>query len=69
MTAFVQTTDLNDPTAPDGVPDVLRAAANKMREQSAELNSAWQEGGAGRPWDMIADELERAATRITKRLG
>lgn len=63
-----QTTDLNDPSAPDGVPDVLRFAATKMREEVSELESSWQDKGAGSSWLMIADELERAATRITRKL-
>lgn len=63
-----QTLDLGEPSAPDGIPDVLRAAAMQMREQASELQSSWQDKGAGQPWNMIADELERAATRITSKL-
>ncbi len=65
---MAQTTDLNEPSAPDAIPDVLRYAATKIREQASELDVSWQDKGAGRPWNMIADELERAATRITSKL-
>ena len=63
-----RTTDLNEPASPEGVPDVLRYAAEKMYEQAAELRSAWQSGTAGDPWTMIAVELERAADRIKRKL-
>jgi hypothetical protein len=59
-----QTTDLNDPAAPDGIPDVLRTAADKMREATTELQGAWQDKSAGKVWERIAKELERCATRV-----
>lgn len=65
---MTQTTDLNDPAAPDGVPAVLRAAASKMREQAFELAAAWQDKGAGEPWLVVANELDRAASRIAKKV-
>lgn len=61
-------TDLNDPAAPDGIPAVLRAAAAKMREQAFELDAAWQDRGAGEPWLIVANELDRAASRIAKKI-
>lgn len=64
----VRSTDLNDPAAPDGVARILRNAADLMREQASELDSAWQDKGAGKPWDMIAKELEACATKIERKL-
>ena len=58
------TTDLNDPEAPEDIPAVLRRAAEKMREQAGELASAWGDKNAGAKWIVIAKELDRAAERI-----
>lgn len=63
-----QTTDLNEPGAPEHIPGVLRRAATKMREQAAELRSAHQDRHAGAPWLVIAAELDRAAARIETKL-
>lgn len=63
------TTDLADPDAPEHIPQVLRQAANQMREQAAELQSAWQDRHAGNPWLKVAKELDLAATRIEKALS
>lgn len=61
-------TDLDAPDSPDDVPHVLRNAADRMRAQAADLAASWQDKGAGRPWQMIAAELDRAAKRIEGRL-
>lgn len=61
-------TDLDQPDGPDAIRHVLRNAADKMREQAAELDSAWQDKGAGNPWRVVADALEAAATRIERKL-
>lgn len=61
-----RTTDLNEPAAPDGIPDVLRYAADKMRDANSELEAAWQDKGAGNVWSHIATELERTALRVEK---
>lgn len=63
-----RTTDLNDPAAPQGVPDVLRFAAEKMREQTSELQSAHQDANAGKVWNRIARILETAAARVERTL-
>lgn len=61
-------TDLNEPASPEGIPQVLRNAADMMREQAGDLQSAWQDKNAGGDWNMIARELERAADRIQQML-
>lgn len=68
MSENPNTTDLNEPSDPDDIPDVMRRAAEKMREQAAELQAAWGDRYAGRPWKLIAKELDRAALRIEKLL-
>ena len=55
-----------DVDAPDKVADVLRAAAEAYEESATELQSAWQDREAGRPWSRIARILERAADQIEK---
>lgn len=62
------TTDLAEPADPRDIPHVLRRAAQKMRDDAAELRAAWQDRMAGEPWRMVADELERAAQRIANKL-
>lgn len=64
-----RTTDLNEPASPEDVPAVLQYAAEKMREQASELQSAWQDKNAGKVWDIIARELDRAAERIASKIG
>ncbi|HEU4985376.1 MAG TPA: hypothetical protein VFT58_07020 [Nitrososphaera sp.] len=51
---------------PDQVADVLRAAAEQYHDAASELESAWQDKDAGRPWSKIAAILERAAASIDK---
>jgi len=50
--------------APDEVPRVLRRASEAYFESAAELESAWNEKAAGRPWKKIARILELTANRI-----
>ena len=57
-----------DVDSPEEVADVLDEAAQAYREGAAELEAAWQDKGAGRPWDIIARELEGCAERIRKKL-
>ena len=54
-----------DVDAPEKVADVLRAAAQKYRESTSELQSAWQDNGIV-IWDRIAKILERAADSCDK---
>lgn len=61
-------TDLDQPDGPDAIPHVLRNAADRMRDQAADLDSAWQDKNVGDPWRKIAAELELAATRIERRI-
>lgn len=53
-----------DVDVPDEVPKVLRAAAEQYQESASELDGAWQDKGAGRPWRTIAKILEWAASKI-----
>lgn len=55
-----------DVDAPDKVADVLRRAAEMYYESATELEAAWQDKNAGRPWTKIAQILERAAKNIDK---
>lgn len=57
-----------DVDAPNKVPLTLRRAADSFYESAADLTAAWRDKGAGRPWDIIAKELEAAADRIDKKL-
>ena len=57
-----------DVDAPDEVPKVLRAAAESYYESASELEAAWQDPGAGRPWTVIAKILERCADQIEEKI-
>ena len=50
------------------MPNVLRAAAEAYYESASELESAWQDRGAGRPWEIIARILEKAADKIEEEI-
>lgn len=53
---------------PEQVAGILRNAAQAAYEAAGELESAWQDKSAGRPWKIVARELERCAFRIEERL-
>lgn len=55
-----------DVDSPDKVPAALRAAAQAYYESAGELESAWQDKAAGRPWDQIAGLLEAMAEQIER---
>jgi hypothetical protein len=55
-----------DVDAPDKVADVLRRAAEAFYDSASELESAWQDRAAGRPWMKIAAILERAAASVDR---
>jgi len=57
-----------DVDAPDEVSQVLRDAAEAYHESAVDLESSWQDKGAGRPWTAIARILERAADQIDKKI-
>lgn len=61
-------TDLEEVGDPAEVPDVLEYAAQRYYESASELDAAWQDPDAGKPWEMIAGELEASAERIRKKL-
>lgn len=63
-----KTTDLNEPTAPDAIPEVLRNAASLMRLQASELDANWNDALSGQPWRIVASELDRTANRIDREL-
>lgn len=53
-----------DVDEPDKVAKILREAAEQYYESASELESAWQDKAAGKPWTLIAQILERAANQI-----
>lgn len=55
-----------DVEAPDQVANVLRQAAQEYYESAGELEAAWQDKYAGKPWTAIAKILEAAADKIDK---
>lgn len=55
-----------DVDSPEKVARILRDAAESYYESASELESAWQDSGAGRPWEKIAKILEAAADRVDK---
>jgi len=57
-----------DVDAPDKVSQVLRDAAEAFYESAGELEGAWQDPGAGKPWEKIAKILEAAADKIDKQI-
>jgi hypothetical protein len=63
-----KTTDINDAAAPEEVPVILRRNAERANEAAGELAAAWGDSNAGKPWLMIAKELERCAAAIEKKL-
>jgi hypothetical protein len=57
--------DVDDPRK---VAKVLRAAARAFNESASELESSWQDRGAGRPWEKLAKILDSAADRCDSAL-
>lgn len=57
-----------DVDAPHKVAEVLLTAAEVYRESAVELEAAWQDQGAGKPWSAIAATLEKAAGEIDGKL-
>lgn len=47
--------------APNQLSDVLREAADAMRESRANLQAAWCDPNAGYVWEELAKILDRAA--------
>jgi hypothetical protein len=58
-----------DVDSPEKVAEVLRDAASAYYESAGELESAWQDPGAGKPWEVIAKILDSAADRIEEKLA
>ena len=57
-----------DVDVPEKVAPVLRAAAQRFRESTSELQSAWQDPQAGKIWTALAVVLDRAADSVDRRL-
>lgn len=56
--------DMNlDVAAPDKVAKVLRQAAQAYSESASELEAAWQDRSAGKPWNDLSRILEKAAAQ------
>jgi hypothetical protein len=69
-----ESTDLDDPDLPKGIPPVLRNAAKLMREQGEDCREQWavrpraHDRDPGKGWEIIAAELEATADRIEQKL-
>lgn len=57
-----------DVDSPEKVIPVLRRAIEAFYDSAVELESAWQDRSAGKPWIVIAKELEKAANNIEKKI-
>jgi hypothetical protein len=55
-----------DVVCPEKVPQILRQAADRFRESTDDLQSAWQDQHAGKVWTAIATILDRAASSCEK---
>jgi len=53
-----------DVDTPEKVAPVLRRAAEAFFDAAGELESAWQDPHAGRPWQRIAKILDACAEKI-----
>ena len=60
--------DLNlDVASPAEALRVLRAARDTYADAASECTSNWQDEGAGKPWTILAQELDKAIDRIEAR--
>jgi len=59
--------DLANAESPKRVCDLLRKAAQLYYDSAGELESAWQDESAGKPWIRIGRDFEALAERIEKR--
>jgi phosphoglycolate phosphatase-like HAD superfamily hydrolase len=57
-----------DVDSPEKIVRVLQRASDAFHDSASELSASWQDKGAGRPWTVVAEELERASVKITQRL-
>jgi hypothetical protein len=57
-----------DVDSPDKVIGVLENAVDAFYESASELESAWQSKAAGRPWNVVARRLDKAARDIERDL-
>lgn len=55
-----------DVSTPEEVAVILRRAADRFRDSTDELGSAWQDRRAGRVWSEFAKVLDRAAAACDK---
>lgn len=55
------TRDFDYADSPEHVAVILRNAAQRMREDAAELAASWFDPNAGKVWEDFARILERAA--------
>lgn len=54
---------------PEDVYDLLHEAADMFDSSALDLESAWQDSAAGRPWAIIARELRRCAGTIKREVS
>ena len=55
-----------DVDSPEKVLVVLRNAVDVYYDAAGDLESAWGDPGAGKPWEAIAKILDRAITSMEK---
>lgn len=55
-----------DVSSPDKLAPVLRAMSEQFIADAMELDAAWQDSSAGKPWVALAKVLERAAEQADK---
>lgn len=61
-------TDLAAAASPEKVIEILRNNIEQFYMAAGELDCAWQDNAAGKPWQVIAIELEKAIERIQRKL-
>jgi len=58
--------DLHDAQVPEDVARILRYAAQRLSESTADLQSAWQDPQAGTVWLKLARTIEVCAARCER---
>ncbi len=57
-----------DVDTPEKALEVLGRAVDAFYESAVDLEASWQDKSAGRPWRIIAKEIEAAIARIERKL-
>ena len=59
-----QSMDLDKAVNPLDVVFLLEQAAYRFQDDASELSSAHQDESAGKPWQIVAEELDSCATKL-----